>query len=682
MKRRVSYPAWLKRSLVVITAGFIGVNIMLPPPMAVAKKSSPVVLDKDGQWLAGFTIDAGTWRIAADLDEIDPRFTQRLIAIEDSRFYTHSGVDLPAIARAAQSWKRAGKAVSGASTITMQLVRQIEPRPRTLPSKMIESARALQYELYYSKDEILEMYLTHTPYGGNVEGIYAATQTYFGKTPEYLTDAEIALLIALPQAPEARRPDRNPDMAEKGRNRILDKLASEGHITAQMQAEAKEVLLGGSRAPIPEMAWITAYGLAADSGPTQTTLDIILQRNAEQIASEFAKKLPGPVNTAITIVDNKTLKVRAHVASADRQRPGGWIDMTDRPRSPGSTLKPFIYGMAMDDGLAAAGSFVHDAPTRFGSYQPENFNRRYHGDVRIFEALRHSLNVPAVTLLDQIGGQRFENSLKSAGVDVTRLGAGGEDAGLAIALGGAGLTVNDVAVLYAALANGGKAAPLTWRPNTKTIATRMMTRASAGEITKILRQAPTPDGRVPAWLVKNAPAISYKTGTSYGFRDAWAAGYTDDWTVVVWVGRPDGAPRPGETGRLAAAPLLFDLISALPHSGTQSHFEKDAAAPKGLQRVSAQETRGPQILFPPEGSEILAEDLGASSRGFSLTAQSETGKVTFYVNGKPVPKDSGRSVWRPEHSGFYNVTAVDGNGLSAKSRVQVLTFDDLANAEL
>jgi len=657
------------------------VNVIFPPPTAEAEKSSPVVLDKDGQWLAGFTIDEGTWRIAADLDEIDPRFTERLIAIEDSRFYSHAGVDLPAIARAARSWKRAGKAVSGASTITMQLVRQIEPRPRTLPSKMIEAVRALQYELWYSKDEILEMYLTHTPYGGNVEGLYAASQTYFGKSPKYLTDAEIALLIALPQAPEARRPDRHPDIAKKGRDRILDKLEGGGHISKLMRDEAKEVGLRNTRDPIPEMAWITAYGLAAKSGPTVTTLDKNLQKQAEHTAHEFAKKLPGAVNTAITIVNNQTLEVRAHIASADRNRPGGWIDMTDRPRSPGSTLKPFIYGMAMDDGLAAPGSFVHDVPTRFGSYQPENFNRRYHGDVRIFEALRHSLNVPAVTLLDQIGGQRFENSLKATGVNVSRLGAGGEDAGLAIALGGAGLTVNDVAVLYAGLANDGETAPLKWKPGTKTADTRMMSELSAQRISQILRQAPTPDGRVPAWLVKNAPAIAYKTGTSYGFRDAWAAGYTDDWTVVVWVGRPDGAPRPGETGRIAAAPLLFDLISGLPHTETQSHFEKDVAAPEGLQRVSSQETHGPQILFPPQDAEILAETLGASARGFSLTAQSDTGEVTFYVNGKPVPRVSGRSVWRPEHSGFYTVLAVDGNGLSAKSRVQVLTFDDLANSE-
>lgn len=682
MKRRISYPAWLKRSLAVVTAAFVGVNVLLPPPTTEAEKSSPVVLDKDGQWIAGFTIDEGTWRIAANLDDIDPRFIKRLIAIEDSRFYTHSGVDLPAIARAARSWKRAGKAVSGASTITMQLVRQIEPRPRTLSSKIIESARALQYELWYTKDEILEMYLTHTPYGGNVEGIYVASQTYFGKSPKYLTDAEIALLIALPQAPEARRPDRNPETATKGRDRILDKLASEGHITAQMQAEAKEVAIRDTRDPIPEMAWITAYGLAAKSGPTITTLDKKLQSQAEHTAREFAKTLPGAVNTAITIVHNDTLEVRAHIASADRKRPGGWIDMTDRPRSPGSTLKPFIYGMAMDDGLAAPGSFVHDVPTRFGSYQPENFNRRYHGDVRIFEALRYSLNVPAVTLLDKIGGQRFENTLRGAGVDVTRLGAGGEDAGLAIALGGAGLTVNDVAVLYAGLANDGKTAPLKWKPNTKISDTQMMTPLSAQRISQILRQAPTPDGRVPAWLVKNAPAIAYKTGTSYGYRDAWAAGYTDDWTVVVWVGRPDGAPRPGETGRLAAGPLLFDVFGGLPHSETQSHFEKDAAAPEGLQRISALESLGPQILFPPEGAEILAESLGQEARGFSLTAQSDAGEVTFYVNGKPVPKDSGRSVWRPEHSGFYNVMAVDEKGLSARARVQVLTFDDLANAEL
>jgi len=341
-------------------------------------------------------------------------------------------------------------------------------------------------------------------------------------------------------------------------------------------------------------------------------------------------------------------------------------------------LKPFIYGLAIDDGIASAGSFVHDAPTRFGTYQPENFNRRYHGDVRIYEALRHSLNVPAVAVLDQIGGQRFESTLEQVGVNVQRLGHGGENAGLALALGGAGLSVNDLAVLYAALANGGMVEPLKWTAGSKGEAHRLLSQQSASDITKILRQSPNPSGRVPAWLAENAPPIAYKTGTSYGFRDAWAVGYTDDWTIVVWVGRPDGAPRRGKTGRLAAAPLLFDLFAQLPHRASDMVFTKDDDAPSGLSRITDASDQAPQILFPPDGSELLAPKLGPNARGFSFSARSSEGEVTFYVGNEKLET----TVWRPKEAGFYTVTAVDNLGRSSQSQVQVLTLEQMANTGL
>ena len=606
--------------------------------------------------------------------------TSALIAVEDKRFYRHSGVDLPAIIRALKSWRREGKPVSGASTITMQLVRQYEPRERVLTSKIIESFRALQLELFMSKDEILERYLTRISYGGNIEGIHAASLAYFGKPPHYLTDAEIALLIALPQAPDSRRPDLKPKVATKGRNYILEKLVENGHLDLQRASEAQTVTVSSVRHDIPEMAWITAYGLSQKGETVRTTLDHTLQKRTERVTADFVAPLDSHVNIAVTIVDNRTMQVRAHIASADRRRPGGWIDMTDRARSPGSTLKPFIYALAIDDGVASTGSYVQDAPTRFGSYQPENFNRRYYGDVRVYEALRHSLNVPAVAMLDHVGGQRFETALEDAGADITHLGSGGEDAGLALALGGAGLSVNDLAVLYAALANGGTAKPLIWTDaKMQAKEYQLISEKAAREITQVLRQAPTPSGRVPAWLAENAPPIAYKTGTSYGFRDAWAAGYTEDWTVIVWVGRPDGAPRTGETGRLAAAPLLFDIFGQLPHKGTHQPYLKDDAAPDGLSRVAAITDVGPQILFPPDGAEILAHNFGDEARGFSLAARTESGQPQFYIDGEPLARVRGKAIWRPETAGFYKVSAVDASGRESISRVNVLTPDQLAN---
>jgi penicillin-binding protein 1C len=679
--KRVSYPKWMRLSVLGIAAILIGLNLVFPVPLKAARTVSPVVTDHEGKWIAGFTVEDGVWRIPANLDEIDPRFIERLITIEDSRFANHSGVDLLAIARAGRSWVRAGKPVSGGSTLTMQLVRQLEPRPRTLKSKIIESLRAVQYELWLSKQDILELYLTHVPYGGNIEGVHAASLSYFGKPPFQLTDAEIALLIALPQAPEARRPDIHQAAARKGRDKILEKLGTNGSLTQRQVREAKESPVQQGRSSIPERAWITAYGLSR-KGSQISTLDYDIQGRIEALTTRFVSPLDGPVNTAITVVHNPTMSVRAHIASADRRRPGGWIDMTNRARSPGSTLKPFIYGLAMDDGVLSGSSFIKDAPTRFGTYQPENFNRRYYGDVRIYEALRHSLNVPAVAVLDHVGGARLEQTLKTAGVDVKRIGDRSESAGLALALGGAGMSVNDLAVIYAALANDGMARPLKWTHDDEEREFRLLTENTAKKITQILRQSPTPKGRVPAWLTENSPPIAYKTGTSYGFRDAWAAGYTQDWTVIVWVGRPDGAPRNGQTGRLAAAPLLYDIFAQLPFDGRSQSFTRDLEAPSGLSRVSAVSDQGPQILFPPDGSELLAAKLGREGRGFALAARVKSGKPKFYVDGRAIPRDGRQAIWYPDHPGFYTVRAVDEDGTISESKVEILSLQQIRDARL
>ncbi len=673
MKKRISYSVKFKVFLGVLICMLIGFNLFFPPNLKAINKTSSIVLDKDGKWLSAYSLEDGTWRIGAPLTEIDPRFLERLIAFEDKRFYRHSGVDGLAILRAGRSWISSGEVVSGASTLTMQLVRLIEPRPRTVRSKIIECFRALQLELFLSKTEILEAYLTHAPYGGNLQGIYAASQAYFGKPPNHLMDAEIALLIALPQSPEVRRPDLRQKGARRGRAHVLNRLQTFGLMTDQQVKEANETPLPKGRLDFPEMAWITGFGLKGLETVTQSTLDKALQEKVETITQTFVSALDYNVNTAITLVENKTMAVRAHIASADRDRPGGWIDMTRRKRSPGSTLKPFVYGIAMDDGLISSASILHDSPTRFGSYQPENFNRRYHGNVRVFEALRHSLNVPAVAVLDQIGGQRFEDILVSMGIDLKRSGRGGERAGLALALGGTGITVNDLAMLYAGIANAGKVSDLRWRRDDEMNTRRLFLQRTADDMTDILKQSPTPSGRVPSWLSKNAPPIAYKTGTSYGFRDAWAAGYTKDWTVIVWVGRADGGPRPGQTGRIAAAPLLFDLFSLLPGAVDRPVFNKDKEAPKGLKSLKSNLLNRPQIIFPPHQSELYTSKLGPDGRGFVFSAQSDSKSVRFFVDGKPVNIENGQFIWRPQTVGFYNVTAIDERGNSAQSEIEVVT---------
>ena len=675
---------WLTRvkwSVLVTLALLLLANALFPPPLDKAYHTSIRVTDRNDQWLSAFTVDEGKWRLKADISEVDPRYIERLIRIEDKRFYTHSGVDMIAIARALRSWGREGRAVSGASTLTMQLVRQLQPRERTLGSKLIEAVRAVQIEMRLSKDEILSLYLAHVPYGGNIEGVNAAALVYFDKQPDQLTDAEIALLIALPQAPEARRPDRHPKAAQAARDIVLGRLHGYELLSDQQFAEAKEVMVEKNRHTISQTAWLTAQRLRPLAKKRQSkirsSLDINVQKDAQYLASGFTQGLD--FNVSVLVVDNESMKVRAHIGSAGRDRPGGWIDMTAKPRSPGSTLKPFIYGFAFDDGLSAPGSFIMDAPTRFGTYRPENFNRRYHGNVRIHEALAHSLNVPAVIALDKVGTDRFASALEMTGTRITTPGQQGGKTGLALALGGAGLRADDLAVLYAALANNGQARPLVWQESERPRKVRqMMSEKSANEITRILRQAPTPGGRVPHWLTKKSPSIAYKTGTSYGFRDAWAAGYTDKWTVIVWAGRPDGAPRVGKTGRLAAAPLLFDIFAILPGVETHRPYEKIAAAPRGLQDFGGAADKSPVLLFPPDGAEIAVQEFGAASKGLTLTARSpQSAKLNWFVEGAPIFAEtlSGASVWHPKKPGFYKLSVVDGDGRTTSARVRVMAFE-------
>jgi len=656
-------------------------NVVFPPPLKAAYDNSVLVTDKDGQWLSAFAVEEGRWRFKAELEDIDPRFIERLITIEDKRFYRHSGVDGLAILRASRSWAQNGKPVSGASTLTMQLVKQLEPRPRTLKSKIVEVFRALQIEAHLSKNEILELYLTHAPYGGNIEGVTAASLAYFDKLPDQLTDSEIAILIALPQAPEARRPDRNPQATQNARDIILDKLDAQNAFSATAIDEAREAHIGSSKTNLPNTAWLTANRMKSkatrNTRAVHSSIDFDLQTDMEKLAAKSTELLD--FNVSILVVENDTMKVRAHIGSAGRDRPGGWIDMTSRPRSPGSTLKPFIYGFAFDDGLSAPGSHILDAPTRFGSYQPENFNRRYHGDVRIFEALGHSLNVPAVLALDQVGATRFESALALSGLDIKRPARENGKTGLALALGGAGLRAEDLAVLYAALPNGGVAQDLVWLENDEPEQSyRLMRAESADKISKILRQAPTPAGRVPHWLTQNSHSIAYKTGTSYGYRDAWAAGYTDDWTVIVWVGRPDGAPRIGKTGRKTAAPLLFDVFALLPQAGAQEDYTRIDDAPRGLSTFGGKIDPTPQILFPPDGVEIAVSALGPKARGLALSARSPSGtSLTYYVDGQPImhSKTSDKPIWYPDAYGYYNVAVVDPSGATARANVRVMSLE-------
>jgi len=682
-------PEWWRRAALValyILVPLVALDFFFPPPLARANQISAVVMDRRGAVLRVFPVEDGRWRLRAHVDKLDPDFTDALLAYEDKRFREHGGVDFLALGRAASSFASAGRIVSGGSTITMQTARLLEPRPRNIGSKIVESIRAWQLERRYTKDQILELYLTLAPYGGNLEGVRAASWAYFGREPDNLSPDQIAMLIALPQSPEARRPDLHPQAAIVARERVLTRLAEEKVFAADLAAESASYP-APSRRDFPSTAWhASEEALRRSTNPDNiaTTLDLALQKEVETLALRASGPSREGVQVAIMVVDIPSREVQAVAGSANRATAGGWIDLTDRARSPGSTLKPFIYGMAFDDGVASPDTRIADAPRRFASYRPDNFDRTFRGDVTVAQALQHSLNVPAVSALDAIGARRFAAALAFAGADLSLPLAADDDTGLAIALGGVGLTVRDIALLYAALGDDGRALPIHWLKSetdaaakAKTPATQIMSAESAREIVRILGAAPTPEGRMPAALTQDAPVIAFKTGTSYGYRDAWAAGVGNGHAVVVWMGRADGAPRPGITGRAGALPVLFDAFDAIARitparpSGLplREGESSDHTPPAPLVRFERQ-SAPPHILFPPDGAEVWRDEEHTS---FILAAEGH-GKLAWYVDGMPLLRNvAGDTVWRPRESGFYDLAVVDTSGRTARSRVRIKT---------
>lgn len=655
-------------------------DLAFPPPMAKALRASPVALDRNGVWLRALPVEHGRWRVRADLDRTDPSFVAHLLAVEDARFHQHLGVDPLAVIRAAVSDLGVHRVVSGGSTITMQTARLLEPHKRSFGAKIVEALRALQLEARYSKREILALYLTLAPYGGNLEGVRAASRAWFGHEPESLTLGEQALLIALPQSPEARRPDRRPKAAAAARRVVLDKLVRAGAIDASAAREAAAEPLPKRRAAFPALAWHAAGRLAraapASQASVHTTLDAVLQARVEALAREAAIQQGPRTTVAVLVIETAGRAVRASVGSAGLDRAGGWEDMTRALRSPGSALKPFVYAFAFDEGLAAPDTRLSDAPRKFGDYQPEDFDRTFHGEVSAREALTNSLNVPAVALLEKVGPEAFQARLEQAGVRLVRPRAGEKAAGLALALGGAGITLSDLSTLYAGLADQGAVKPLAWtleeaKRNREAGGVRLVRVETAAQVLDILRETPAPKGRTPGALTASGPRIAYKTGTSYGFRDALAAGVGGGYVVVAWTGRADGGARGGLTGRDAAAPLLFDVFDAIGAPTRAPSPIGPRHAPEALQSLTPAAGEGPALIFPPDGASVEVDRTGPTSRGLVLAGRGEG--LTWFVDGRPLARDPLQDavVWRPPAAGFYRISVVDAQGREAHARVRV-----------
>ncbi|MBB3463063.1 penicillin-binding protein 1C [Rhizobium sp. BK377] len=692
MRRWQKFAIGAAAGIVIAGAGLFALDAAdrtFPPPLEQAEAVSPEVLDADGQLLRAFATPEGRWRLKTDVSDVDPQFVRMLVAYEDQRFYEHSGIDVWALGRAALQFVSNGRIVSGASTLSMQAARLIEPREnRSFSAKLLQIARAVQIERRLSKAEILNLYLTHAPYGGNLEGVRAASLAYFGKEPKRLTVAEAALLVALPQLPEKRRPDRNLKAAEAARKRVLDRIAV-AEVVGDGEAERAEgVAIPARRLQLPALAaHVAEAALRKDPKAIQhqTTLKKQVQTGLESVARAATMKLGPKLSLAMVMADAGTGEIVGEVGSADYfdASRSGWIDMTRITRSPGSTLKPFIYGLAFEQGLVSQETIIEDRPADFFGYRPRNFDMSYQGDVTVREALQLSLNVPAVKLLDAVGPSRLMVRFRRA--EVHPILPANETPGLAIGLGGVGITLKDLVQLYTALANRGQPVRIgdgvTNMPG-KIDGEPLLEPVAVWNVADILSGVIPPAG---------APqrGIAYKTGTSYGYRDAWSVGYDGRYVLGVWVGRPDNSAVPGLTGYGTAAPILFEALAKSgiattplprPPAGAVRIAQTDlpisqrrfAVNANGLLVASGREP-SPQIVYPPEGAHV---DLGAKAGDLSpLMLKLQGGRAPFrwLANGKPLPDLSRRRTqsWMPDGGGYSKLTVIDSMGRAASVGVFV-----------
>ena len=552
-----------------IVALLLLLDRMFPLPLPAAGSGSTIVLARDGKPLRAFPDADGVWRYPVTTDEVSPLYVEALLTYEDRWFWRHPGVNPLALARACVQWLVHRRLVSGGSTLTMQVARILDGTPHSALGKLRQILRALQLEAHLSKRDILTLYLDRAPFGGTIEGVEAASWAYLGKPAARLSHAEAALLAVLPQMPSRLRPDRRPQAARAARDKVLTRMADLGVWSrAQVRDAMLETVAARALQP-PLSAALLAERLHEEHPSARriaTTIDAELQQSLEARVTAYLAHLPDRTSAALLVVDNATLEARAYVGSAafgDEQRLGH-VDMVRAWRSPGSTLKPFLYGLAFDDGLIDSESLLLDAPQSFGSYRPGNFDMAYNGPVGAAEALRLSLNVPAVDLLDRVGPARFSARLANAGLEL-RLPRGVEP-NLSVILGGTGVRMEDLVGAYTALNRGGVGGRVRYRADDPRIDRRVLSAGAAWIVRDILEAHPRPGYAPGTFDPGSRPRVAWKTGTSYGFRDAWAVGATRAYTLAVWIGRPDGTPLPGQYGAVTALPLMFQVVDSLPRS--------------------------------------------------------------------------------------------------------------------
>ena len=644
----------------------------------LALETSVEVLDRDGVLLRAYTVADGRWRLAVEPSAVDAAYVAMLLAFEDKRFRDHQGVDWRAMARAVAQAIWNGRVVSGGSTLTMQVARLLEESGTGRVAGKLRQVRvALAQERRLTKDQILQLYLHLAPYGGNLEGIRAATLSYFGKEPRRLTPAEAALLVAIPQSPEGRRPDRNADRATAARARVLARAVGAGIIDADQRQAALTERVPTARRAFPALAPHLADRVLADAPQISThhlTIDATLQAQLETLAHDVVAGHGERLQVAMVVADHLSGEVLASVGSSAYQADArqGFVDMTRAVRSPGSTLKPLVYGLAFDEGLIHPETLMEDKPTVFGGYAPQNFDRMYRGTIRVREALQQSLNIPVVALTEALGPAKLLAALRRAGVQAQ---VPGGQPGLAVALGGLGVTLEDMVQLYAGVARGGVSLPLTHvLDGGQAAGARVLSASAAWQVGDILAGLAPPPG---------APEnrLAYKTGTSYGHRDAWAIGFDGRHVVGVWLGRADGTPVPGVFGADLAAPVLFQAFARLkpaldpqPPAPPATLLVSNAELPLPLQRFRSRsaafdvEQDAPVVTFPPDGAEVelLPE-------GLLVRVGGGDAPFTWMADGVPiaVSTTARETMLALSGPGFVTLSVIDAGGRSARAVVRV-----------
>lgn len=628
---------------------------------ATLLQTSVEVQDRNGTLLRAFAVEDGRIRLAVARGSVDRTLTDMLIAYEDKRFYRHNGVDGRALLRAAAQAVTSGQVVSGGSTLTMQVARLLENSGTgSVRGKLRQMRLAWALERRLTKADIMHLYLQHAPYGGRIEGVRSAAYMWFGKEPTRLSPSEAALLVALPQSPETRRPDRHPDAAYRGVARVLARVGA-----AHSDPDVPRTLRS-----LPQLAPHLADALhLADPAQVRhvTTLDAQLQRKMEELVRTHAAEQVASVSIALMVVDHSDGTVLARVGApsySDADGANGFVDMTRAKRSPGSTLKPLIYGLAFDRGLAHPNTVFADRPTRFGRYAPQNFDGQFRGDVTVRAALSLSLNIPPVALTEALGPERVMATLRAFGAEPVLPGG---TPGLAIALGGLGLSLEDLMRLYAGLARLGQAVAVSDQRHDASALAQVIAPRAAWQVGDILRGIAPPAG---------APrGLAYKTGTSYGHRDAWAFGYDGQHVIGVWIGRPDGTPVPGAFGADHAAPLLFEAFGRLkttftlaPPPPADTLIVTTADLPAPLRRFGPvlSDTAGPELSFPPDGAVLEDADTVVKVDGGDLP-------LTVLLNGAPVATGvrARQFLVALQSPGFSDIAVIDAVGRSTRVGVEL-----------